>query len=881
MRLAARLTILFLSLSIFPLAVMGSLAYNSGRQAIVHNSMNHLISTNVLKADEYNRWIEGEARLLGSLAQRPLVREDAAVLASTDPADPVYQAAREDIIQNHLAPSVEEKSGFLSLSVLRASDGLVFVSTDRRLEGQYRGSEPFFVEGERGTYVDSVRYFESEQGTAKHISTPIQDRQGNLVAVLVGRADLAVVSEIMWQRSGLSASEDTYLVDASSFFVTEPRFGGDYALKQAVHTEGVEACLAHRNGVGFYENYQGVPVIGAYRWIPARELCILTEVAQAEALVPIVALRATTLKIAAGAILAVVVLGLFYARTITRPVGQLVRGVGEIGRGNLDYRLAVRSQDEVGQLAGAFNAMAADLERLSRETHAWTAELEQRVEERTVALQEAEVRYRSLVEQIPAIIYTDSAEQVGQTLYISPQLKTTMGYAPEEWIADNELWLKIMPADDRERVSAEYVRANESGEPFRAEYRVVTPDGRTVWIRDEALLKRGLSGQPSFWQGIMLDISERKLNEAALQKAKEELERRNARLQALYRVGQAVNSTLETGAILDHLVGEAMRLTRATHGQVLVVREDLGLFEHRSLRGFSPEEAKLARLVPLPLDRGASGQAYTTRQAVCVDDVQAVPGYFPLIPTTRAEIAVPLVRGGQVLGNLDLQSPEVGAFHNLDLDYLEALADQASIALEKVRLYDEVRRRNEELALLNRVITASATSHDGEAILQTVCRELALAFGVPHSTATLLNPEKTEAVVVAEYLVESRPSALGAAALAPAQNTAAHPRRPDRPSAGTRPRRDAEPWHCLAAHLALPYRRGGDRQPATGRHRASAFLRRGGRPGPAGGGTGGWSPGSHPSGGDPTALEHRRRAGSRRHYHHRHPGRHPLRQSGL
>jgi PAS domain S-box-containing protein len=62
----------------------------------------------------------------------------------------------------------------------------------------------------------------------------------------------------------------------------------------------------------------------------------------------------------------------------------------------------------------------------------------------------------------------------------------------------------------RERVSAEYIHANESGEPLDTEYRVVTPDGRTVWIRDEAILKRDQSGQPLFWQGIMLDITEGK-----------------------------------------------------------------------------------------------------------------------------------------------------------------------------------------------------------------------------------------------------------------------------------------------------------------------------------------------------------------------------------
>src|SRR5512136_2855104 len=72
------------------------------------------------------------------------------------------------------------------------------------------------------------------------------------------------------------------------------------------------------------------------------------------------------------------------------------------------------------------------------------------------------VHYRTLVEQVPAIIYTDSAEKMFQTLYISPQLKTVTGYEPEEWINDNTLWENMIHPDDRERVLEEYTRTYAS-----------------------------------------------------------------------------------------------------------------------------------------------------------------------------------------------------------------------------------------------------------------------------------------------------------------------------------------------------------------------------------------------------------------------------------
>jgi PAS domain S-box-containing protein len=81
---------------------------------------------------------------------------------------------------------------------------------------------------------------------------------------------------------------------------------------------------------------------------------------------------------------------------------------------------------------------------------------------------------------------------------------------------------------------------------------------------------------------------------------------------------------------------------------------------------------------------------------------------------------------------------------------------------ERQQAEDEIRKRNRELALINRVIAASAASQRIGPILETACRELSLALNIPHSTASLLNETKTELSVVAEHRPEDRPSLLGA-----------------------------------------------------------------------------------------------------------------------
>ena len=119
--------------------------------------------------------------------------------------------------------------------------------------------------------------------------------------------------------------------------------------------------------------------------------------------------------------------------------------------------------------------------------------------------EQAEAKYRSLIEMLPAITYTEDLDS-GQTFAISPQIETVLGYSQEEWMGDASLCIDRIHPDDRERVVAACELANIAGEPYSADYRMIARDGRIVWIRDEAMLVRGSNGQPLCWQGVMREI---------------------------------------------------------------------------------------------------------------------------------------------------------------------------------------------------------------------------------------------------------------------------------------------------------------------------------------------------------------------------------------
>lgn len=132
----------------------------------------------------------------------------------------------------------------------------------------------------------------------------------------------------------------------------------------------------------------------------------------------------------------------------------------------------------------------------------------------------AEVSYRNLVEQIPAIAYIDSADVPGKTLYISPQLVSLLGFTQAEWCEGGlEFWYLHIYPEDRDQARKELLDRMSRKKPYCLEYRMVSPDGRVIWFRDEAVIKQDPDTGVSVYLGIMLDITDRKMAEARLRES--------------------------------------------------------------------------------------------------------------------------------------------------------------------------------------------------------------------------------------------------------------------------------------------------------------------------------------------------------------------------
>ncbi|MGE5307593.1 MAG: PAS domain-containing protein [Deltaproteobacteria bacterium] len=162
------------------------------------------------------------------------------------------------------------------------------------------------------------------------------------------------------------------------------------------------------------------------------------------------------------------------------------------------------------------------------------------------SLRESEARFRTLVEQIPAITYISALDKDGTILYVSPQIRDILGYSPDEYKADPDLWRKQLHPDDHDRVMADLVSSRVADRNFVSEYRKIARDGHLVWFHDEAVTVKDNEGKALYLQGVMYDITQEKTAEKALENAFSELEKRvSQRTMDLNRINQSLRKEIE------------------------------------------------------------------------------------------------------------------------------------------------------------------------------------------------------------------------------------------------------------------------------------------------------------------------------------------------
>ncbi|MFZ1879451.1 MAG: ATP-binding protein [Gaiellaceae bacterium] len=201
-------------------------------------------------------------------------------------------------------------------------------------------------------------------------------------------------------------------------------------------------------------------------------------------------------------------------------------------------------------------------------------------------------RYQSLVEDLPIVTYIEAAGNVGQALYVSPQIEALLGYPAERWLAGDDHFFTVLHPDDHSRIR----QARAAGETRTTqEFRLIAADGSERWIHSERSTINDENGEPLYVHGLWIDLTERRELELIV--------RQQDRLDAVGQLAGGVAHDFNN--MLLAIRGRAELAARRT--DIDAVRQDLAVIEATADRSAELVRRLLAfsgrqTLQPQPID---------------------------------------------------------------------------------------------------------------------------------------------------------------------------------------------------------------------------------------------------------------------------------------
>jgi PAS domain S-box-containing protein len=349
--------------------------------------------------------------------------------------------------------------------------------------------------------------------------------------------------------------------------------------------------------------------------------------------------------------------------------------------------------------ATADNAVAA-LQRAN-------AELQRLLAERTAELREKNERYELVSQAVAEGVYDWNVED--NTLFVSPRLIEIFGF--DDPGLNSQDWFARVHADDREAYRSALRDCFKGSLPkVNCEYRILVRSGEYRWVEDHGLPIRNEAGRAIRLVGAVSDITERKQREAELSEA---LEQQTATAEILRVIS---NSPTDVQPTLDAIAASATTLSGADIGNVARFDGSLiHLVAHHNWTGAQLEA--LQRVFPCPPSRGSvAGRAILTRAVVHIPDLAVDPESAHL-PTAhsgpRATLAAPLLRDGDPIGAIAVSRYRPEPFSEVQIELVKTFADQAVIAMENVRLFDELRETLEQQTATAEVLQIIVNSSPG------------------------------------------------------------------------------------------------------------------------------------------------------------------------
>ncbi|MEJ2746466.1 MAG: GAF domain-containing protein [Anaerolineae bacterium] len=305
--------------------------------------------------------------------------------------------------------------------------------------------------------------------------------------------------------------------------------------------------------------------------------------------------------------------------------------------------------------------------------------------------EERETLMRTIIDSTPDWIFVKDRDHRYQM--VNKGYADSFHIAPQDFIGKNDLDIgfpedivKGNPEKGIRGFWADDVEIMESGEMKVIDIEPAVVDGEQRYLNTIKAPLKDADGEVTAVIGFVHDIT-------GLIQVEEKLAAQARQLQIVAEIATAVATTLEQEKLLQDIVDLTKEQFGLYHAHIYLLDTESETLVLTSGAGQVGEQMVAeGRQIPLQQEKSLVARAARSRQGVIINDVQAEPGFLPhpLLPETRAEMAVPLISGEQVLGVLDVQAAIVNQFTSEDINVFTTLAAQLAVALQIANQYQQI-----------------------------------------------------------------------------------------------------------------------------------------------------------------------------------------------
>jgi methyl-accepting chemotaxis protein len=364
--LMTKLILLFMAVSLVPVAILGYLSYSSGKAVMRRQFIDSLTTIADSREVAIVLYLKGKEGRALDFSSDGFIRD---TLENIHQKTPEAKQLGEEL-NRHLLENKKPLDTDCQETFVLNLEGKVAASSEKDNVGKDKSGDEYFAEGKKGIFTQ-LSYRQERKGKGYiTISAPLTTKTTKeLTGVIVNQYDLNGINEITTNRKGMGDTGEIYIVNKDGYMLTESRFIPNAALNMRVNSEPVR--LFQGQGVtmtGIYPDYRGIPVVGVsvcdkLKKESGLDWLVLAEIDDSEAFYPVklLALRIILIGISIG--VAVAVIAYFVARSIAYPVRRLSEQIVKVGNGDLTVAILHDGRrDEVGVMTGMFHTMVSEIQ---------------------------------------------------------------------------------------------------------------------------------------------------------------------------------------------------------------------------------------------------------------------------------------------------------------------------------------------------------------------------------------------------------------------------------------------------------------------------------------------------------------------------------------